>query len=149
MIIDHIKNASLYFGLHQRLAAGLRYLQSTNLDSLGAGRTELGGPSLFVLISEYETKPREAGLWEAHRRYFDIQYLIKGEESIGYASLEFCRPGNYDEAKDFQEIIRADGELLTLQPSMFMIFGPQDAHMPGLVSARPQRVKKAVIKALV
>jgi beta-galactosidase beta subunit len=32
---------------------------------------------------------------------------------------------------------------------MFMILGPQDAHMPGLVSARPQPVKKAVVKALV
>jgi YhcH/YjgK/YiaL family protein len=149
MIIDHIKNASLYFGLHQRLAAGLRYLQSTNLDSLGVGRTELDGSSLFVLISEYDTKPKEAGLWEAHRRYFDIQYLINGEECIGYASLELCQAGKYDEAKDFQEILRAEGELLTLRPGMFMILGPQDAHMPGLVSARPQRVKKAVIKALV
>jgi YhcH/YjgK/YiaL family protein len=149
MIIDHIKNASLYFGLHQRLAAGLCYLQSTNLDGFKPGRYELDGSNLFILISEYETKPKEAGRWEAHRRYFDIQYLIKGEECIGFSSLEFCRRGSYDEDKDFQEIVLAEGELMTLRPGMFMILGPQDAHMPGLVSARPQPVKKAVVKALV
>ena len=34
MIIDHIKNASLYFGVHERLAAGLRWLQEKGLDEI-------------------------------------------------------------------------------------------------------------------
>jgi len=148
MIVDHIKNASLYFGLHKRLAAGLRYLQSTKLEGLDPGRYELDGSNLFLLVSQYESKPVEAGTWEAHKRYFDIQYLIKGEERIGYSCLEHCQLGGYTEAKDFQEIVHAPGEFLTLRPGMFMILGPQDAHMPGLALTVPQAVKKAVVKAL-
>ncbi len=149
MIIDHIKNASLYFGVHERLAAGLRWLQAQDAAKLAAGRHELDGSNLFVLVSEYDTKPRDQGKWEAHKRYFDIQYLIEGRESIGYAELGGCKLGTYDEAKDLQPIAEAPGDFLTLRPGIFMILAPQDAHMPGLAADLPQRVKKAVVKVLV
>ena len=150
MIIDHIKNASLYFGVHERLAAGLRWLQSQDAAKLTPGRLELDGTNLFVLVSEYETKPKNQGKWEAHKRYFDIQYLIEGRETIGYADLGTCKLGAYDEAKDFQPVEVATGDFLTLGPGMFMILAPQDAHMPGLAPMdSPQRIKKAVVKVLV
>jgi YhcH/YjgK/YiaL family protein len=150
MIIDHIKNAPLYFGVHERLAAGLRWLQAQDAAKLTTGRHELDGSNLFVLVSKYETKPKDQGKWEAHKRYFDIQYLIEGREVIGYAELGGCKLGTYDEAKDFQPIEEAPGDFLTLRPGMFMILAPQDAHMPGLAAMRsPERVKKAVVKVLV
>ena len=149
MIIDNIKNAPLYFGVRERIGAGLRWLQTQDLAKLAAGRYELDGTSLFAIISEYGTKPKDKGKWEAHKRYFDIQYLISGREAIGYACLEACRLGAYDESKDFQEIVEAPGDFLTLRPGMFMVLAPQDAHMPGLAPDAPGPVKKAVVKVLV
>jgi YhcH/YjgK/YiaL family protein len=149
MIIDNIKNAALYFGARERISAGLRWLQTQDPAKLAAGRHELDGTNLFVTVSEYETKPKNQGKWEAHKRYFDIQYLISGREAIGYAQLEACRLGMYDEGKDFQEIVEAPGDFLTLWPGMFMILAPQDAHMPGLALDAPGPVKKAVVKVLV
>lgn len=149
MIIDNIKNAALYFGVRERISAGLRWLQTQDLAKLAAGRYELDGTNLFAIISEYETKPKDKGKWEAHKRYFDIQYLISGREVIEYASLEACRLGAYDESKDFQEIVEAPGDFLTLRPGMFMVLAPQDAHMPGLAPDAPGPVKKAVVKVLV
>ncbi len=149
MIIDTIQNAAYYFGVHERIAAGLRWLQTQNLPNLATGRYELDGKNLFVLVSEYQTKPRDQGKWEAHRRYFDIQYLIAGLESIGYAPLEACRLGPYEEDKDFQRIEEAPGNFLTLRPQSFMVLAPQDAHMPGLALDSPRLVKKAVVKVLV
>ena len=73
MIIDHIKNASLYYGVHERVAAGLRWLQSQDLAKLAPGRYELDGSNLFVAVSEYETKTKDKIKWEAHKKYFDIQ----------------------------------------------------------------------------
>jgi YhcH/YjgK/YiaL family protein len=150
MIIDRIKNASLYFGVHERLAAGLRWLQAQDAAKLTPGRHELDGSNLFVLVSEYETKPKDQGKWEAHKRYFDIQYLIEGREAIGYAELGACKLGTYDEAKDLQPIAEAPGDFLNLRAGMFMILAPQDAHMPGLAAmGSPEQVKKAVVKVLV
>jgi YhcH/YjgK/YiaL family protein len=149
MIIDHIKNASLYFGVHARLAAGLRWLQTQDPAKLAPGRYELDGTNLFVLIQDYETKSKDKGKWEAHRRYFDIQYIIAGRELIGYANLDLCKVGNYDETKDFQEILEADGVFPALVPGMFMILAPQDAHMPGIAPDAPRPAKKAIVKALV
>jgi len=149
MIIDYIENGALYFGVRERISAGLRWLQTQDLAKLAAGRYELDGTKLFAIVSEYETKPKDKGKWEAHKRYFDIQYLISGREAVGYAPLEACRLGAYDEGKDFQEIVEAPGDFLTLRPGMFMILAPQDAHMPGLAIDAPGLVKKAVVKVLV
>ena len=149
MIIDTIRNAENYFSLHPRLSAGLRWLKSANLAAIQTGRIELDGTALFVLVSEIETKPRETARWEVHRRYFDIQYLVRGEELIGYAALDHCRLGVYDEAKDMQELLHAPGDFLTLRPQTFMILAPQDVHAPGLAPGLPGPAKKAIVKALV
>lgn len=149
MIIDNLKNAALYFGVRERISAGLRWLQTQDLAKLAAGRYELDGTNLFAIISEYQTKPRDQGKWEAHKRYFDIQYVISGREAIGYACLEACRLGTYDESKDFQEILEAPGDFLGMRPGMLMILAPQDAHMPGSAMQAPGPVKKAVVKVLV
>ncbi len=149
MIIDSIKNAALYFGVPERISAGLRWLQTKDLAKLAPGRYELDGTNLFAIISEYQTKPKDQGKWEAHKRYYDIQYLISGREAIGYACLEACRLGAYDEGKDFQEILEAPGDFLAMRAGMFMILAPQDAHMPGLALDTPGAVKKAVVKVLV
>jgi YhcH/YjgK/YiaL family protein len=84
---------------------------------------------------------------EAHRRYIDIQMVMRGSEKMGYAHISGARPKSmYDEAKD---IIFLDGntDTLTVDATLFLIFYPQDAHMPALnVGAHPQQVKKAVFK---
>ncbi|MGQ9673222.1 MAG: YhcH/YjgK/YiaL family protein [Candidatus Aminicenantales bacterium] len=149
MIIDRVKNAMLYFGMSQRISAGLRWLSTQDLTQLAVGRYELDGTNLFAIISEYETKPKDKGKWEAHRRYFDIQFLVSGREAIGYAPLEFCHLGVYDESKDFQEILEAPGDFLTMHPGMFMLLAPQDAHMPGLALDAPGPVRKVVVKVRV
>jgi len=146
MIIDHIKNASQYYGVQERVAAGLRWLQSQDLAKLAPGRYELDGSNLFVAVSEYETKTKDKTKWEAHKKYYDIQYIISGRELIGYAYIGDCKLGAYDEAKDFQEILAVAGAFPELGPGMFMILAPQDVHAPGIAPGAPQPAKKAIVK---
>ena len=147
MIIDHIKNASLYYGAHERVAAGLRWLESQDLAKLAPGRYELDGANLFVIVTEYETKTKDNIKWEAHQKYFDIQYIISGRELIGYAFIGDCKLGAYDDAKDFREIVAVKGAFPELGPGMFMILAPQDVHAPGIAPNAPQPAKKAIVKA--
>ncbi|NJO69074.1 MAG: DUF386 domain-containing protein [Bacteroidetes bacterium] len=56
------------------------YLSSTNLDTLSVGKHILDGENLFISVTEAPVKDFEATKWEAHKKYIDIQYVIRGKE---------------------------------------------------------------------
>lgn len=148
MIIDKLKNASLYFGMSEELATALRYLQSADMSNVKSGRHEIDGSNIYALVQKYETKLTEYGFWEAHRRYIDVQYIIKGVELIGYANLEDLEAGKYDDAKDLLTL-QGDGDFFVVRAGTFVIFAPQDAHMPGLTVSTQQIIEKIVLKVKV
>ncbi len=146
MIIDHIDNFSFYCGADKRLIAAFKFLREKNPDEMAAGKYEIDGSNIYALVQSYETKPEENGVWEAHRKYIDIQYLASGTERMGYANLAamtLCR--EYREEEDCL-LLNGEGSFFLLKPKNFVLFMPQDAHMPGLAAAGPQAVKKVVVK---
>jgi YhcH/YjgK/YiaL family protein len=159
MIIDRLQNvlSGLYptlfsaadkSGLAQRLASGFEYLQSTDLASLEPGRVEIDGDQVFALVQEYTSKPMEQGRWEAHRKFIDIQYIVSGEENIGYANVADLTLGEYNEEKD-RYIPQGEGSFVRLSAGMFGVYMPEDAHMPNMAVDQPQPVKKVVVKVAV
>ena len=147
MVIDHLKNAALYAGMHPRMKDAFRYLQKTDFSKIEPGRYEIDGADLFVLIQHYDPKLREKARWEAHRKYIDVQYVLSGSELFGYAPLERLSSVAYDEAKDFHEL-KGNGDFLQAPAGTFLILFPQDAHMPGIAGPASQFVKKIVVKIL-
>ena len=145
MIIDQLQNTSLYYGIGDRIATALRYLLDADLAALTPGRHDIDGDDVFALIQEYDSKPREEGAWEAHRQYLDVQYVVSGEERIGFANTERLQAGEYDAENDFLPL-EGEGDFLEMQAGTFMILAPQDAHMPGIALADPQPMKKVVMK---
>ena len=145
MIIDQLKNVSMYYPLSPRLERALRYLEVMDLEQLELGQYEIAGESVFAMVQEYDSKPMEEGFWEAHRKYIDVQYVVSGTEKIGYTSIEGLRAGDYDEEKDFVKL-EGEGDFLEMQAGTFMILAPQDAHMPGMAIEQLQPVKKIVVK---
>lgn len=145
MIIDHIDNAALYWGLGPRFEQALRYLAETDLAATAPQRYDLDGDDLFALIQQYQAKPRAEGFWEAHRRYADVQYVVSGAEHMGYAPIAALKAGEYDGEKDFLKL-EGQGAFIELRAGFFMILCPQDGHMPGLAIEAPTPVKKAVVK---
>jgi len=149
MVLDKLSNAQRYFGLGERIAAGLRFLLENDLSDMEAGRHEIDGDRLFVMISDYDTKPPEEGFFEAHRKYIDVQHVIEGIERIGYANVADLRVTQaYDEENDFLKL-EGDGDPLTFPAGAFVILFPDDAHMPGLALNDPHPVRKAVVKVAV
>jgi YhcH/YjgK/YiaL family protein len=145
MIIDQLKNAALYLGIHPRMGDAFRYLQKTDFSKIEPGRYEIDGANLFALVQQYDTKAEEKGRWEAHRKYIDVQYVYSGKELFGYTDLEQLQSVAYDEAKDFHEL-KGKGDFLQVPAGTFLILFPQDAHMPGISVSPPQPVKKIVVK---
>lgn len=144
MIVDVLKNAHFYNGLGERIRTAFNYLQNTNLASLENGRHDIDGDNVYIIIQDYATKA--AGPWEAHRSYLDIQYVIEGREKMGYANTDMLDPTiPYDAEKDCG-FFEGDGNFIVVNKGSFVIFAPQDAHIPGLLIEASEAVKKAVVK---
>lgn len=145
MIVDHIDNAHLYYGLGPRFEKALRYLAETDLAGTAPERYDLDGDDLFALVQEYQSKPRAEGFWEAHRKYADVQFVVSGAEHMGYAPIASLQAGEYDGEKDFLKL-GGDGAFIEMGAGTFIILHPQDAHMPGMAITSPEPVKKVVVK---
>jgi YhcH/YjgK/YiaL family protein len=149
MITDTIENASAYFNLSPRIAAALRFLRQTNLTALGLGKHSIDGENAFAIVQEYQTKPGAQGVWEAHRRYIDVQFVQSGVEAMGWAPIQQMRVKQpYDSEKDL-EFFDGSGQMIEVPAGHFAIFLPHDVHMPGLAVAAPQTVRKIVVKVAV
>lgn len=146
MVIDHLSRASAYHGLGRGIRDALRFLAQADLAALSPGRHELSGGS-HAIVSEYETRPVEGSLYEAHRRLIDVQFVVSGLERIGYAPLEVLREAQaYDDERDVVKLDGA-GDLIRMTPGTFAILWPDDGHMPGIhAGERPARVRKVVVK---
>src|SRR5690349_10296377 len=73
MIVDKLENAGLYYGMGERLAAALRYVQQTDFQSLKPGRYDVRGDEIYALVQHYTPRAKDTAQWEAHRKYYDVQ----------------------------------------------------------------------------
>jgi YhcH/YjgK/YiaL family protein len=150
MVVDSLEHESFSMLLHENIAFALRWLKSENTAQLPPGKYELKGQSLYALVNEYMTRPMEDCRLETHRRYIDVQYVVRGRELMGHAPAMSLKPdGPYDEGRDVQ-FYQGNADFLLLQQGMFAVMLPSDAHMPGVsVDGQPSAVKKIVVKAAV
>lgn len=105
--------------------------------------TALSGGNRFFVAAQSTIAP---GLAEAHRRYLDIQYIVKGQETVGWADLASCRVA--EEFNEEKDIGMYDGPFsyMTIREGMCYVAFPEDAHMPGRHLEVPNDFVKIVVK---
>lgn len=149
MIIDNIKNANSYKKLHQNIEKALEFIEKNDLKNFEDGKYEIS-QDVFGIVQTYKTKPQSEGKAEVHRIYTDIQYMISKAEKMGYKELSgFIEDEKYDEEKDiaFSSLENSkDLEFVTVKEGDFVIFMPQDVHMPSIAVNEPCEIKKIIIK---
>ena len=104
-----------------------------------------------ILPKEYEAKEPTDSIYEAHKNYVDIQYIVEGQERVDVsfeAYMELDTP--YDTEKDimffknptesFSRILGADEYIIVL---------PHELHKPGQKVGENGNVKKIVGKVRV
>jgi YhcH/YjgK/YiaL family protein len=147
LIIDKLSNAKMYDHLHPRLKKGLHFLLENDLTTLEVGTYPIEENKVFVMIQEYETKLPEVCRFEAHYRYADIQYVIRGQEKMEYTHIGETKVTEADTEKDLM-FLEAAGETFLIKEGYFAVFTPEDAHRPGMCAVQPQPIRKAVVKVL-
>jgi YhcH/YjgK/YiaL family protein len=104
---------------------------------------------IFVLKQAYLTKTRENAFFESHKKYIDVQFMVKGQEFMDVCTIEdltLLEP--YHEENDFIKytVKHKQFSSLFLKEEHLAIFFPQDAHQPCIQNGSSQLVFKAVIK---
>lgn len=146
MIFDSIENAEMYYGLNSRIKTAFEFIKKTNFETLNEERVEIDGDNIFAMIQKYKTRNSEDAKWEAHRKYIDIQFMVTGAENMGFVLQDYLEIiEEYNPEKDV-EFLEGLGDYVQVNENEFVIFFPDDAHMPGLKIKENEMVHKVVVK---
>ena len=147
MILDTLENAAKYAGLKAGISEAFGFLDQPGLAELPDGKHEICGDRVFAIIAHEQGRKSEDGELEGHRKYLDIQYVISGDESMGWHPREGLKNSvDYDAERDL-EFFEGDAKsIIRVPPGSFIIFLPTDAHLP-LIGDGP--IHKVVVKVAV
>ena len=148
MIVDQISYADRYSALHKKFPVGFAFLEQRNLAELPEGRHHIDGDMVYAIVSRDEGRGKEESPLEAHRRYIDIQFVVDGDETIGWLPKSHCHrvSAPYDNDHDIEFFYDRPDTWLSISNGSFAIFFPDDAHAPLAGSGT---VHKVVIKVAV
>ena len=82
MILDTLDNFSLYTSLHPGLQQFFDAFQQCSPTQYPEGKQNLDGENAFLIFKKYESKDTKDALMEALNRYWDIMYMVEGEETV-------------------------------------------------------------------
>ncbi|HRX11467.1 MAG TPA: YhcH/YjgK/YiaL family protein [Draconibacterium sp.] len=141
--------AILYHENQKHWDQAFNFLKSANLKNLPLGKQELEGEHVFVTVQQYFGKEKPDALYESHKKYIDIQYVIDGEELIGLTTIDKVKVKEpYNEEKDISFYDFDGGDYLKATPEKFFIFFPEDVHRPSITAGDSIQIKKIVVKIL-
>ena len=148
MIFDQKDNLLQYKGLSKSLDCAIEYLLHTDFTAMLPGKYPVRGEDVFALIQTPQTVERDRALWESHRQYIDIQYLLSGHEQIGLQNMHALQASTaYDPQKDIQFYNdNGQGFFVSLAPDSYVFCFPADVHRPLICVSQPETIKKVVMK---
>lgn len=150
MLVTSLDRATGNDYLSDRFRLAYEFLSRPDLLELPLGRNEISGDEVYANVLEYDTVPVGEKELEAHRDYYDVQFVASGRELVQYAprdGLETVRP--YDEEGDYL-LLKTPEQVtsIALRAGELAVFAPEDAHKPGCTLDVPAHVRKIVVKVL-
>lgn len=136
MILDTLDDIVKYAGISPNFETAVRWLQETDPEALEPGRTDIDGEKVYAVMSENRLEPKEP-VFEVHRRYADIQIILRGREGFRYG-----RKGKELSGKPENDVwfCAADRQVpFELEEGGVTVFLPGEAHAPGLYPEKDKR----------
>ncbi len=149
MIFDKIENISDYFEELPLLKKVEDFVVDFKNGKLADGIYEIDGKRVFAMVQSYRTRQQtHEMMFEAHKKYIDLQYIVNGIEKIRWARLDSVDlvEEKYSTGGD---IAFYEGDAMfdfTLTKGTFLLLYPEDAHLPGLSAQKDVNVRKIVFK---
>jgi len=150
MILDTLDRMDRYAALNPRFGEAFDFLRHLG-PAPSIGRHEIDGDCAYALVQQYKTRPVAGVQLEAHRRYIDIQYIVRGSEAISWAPLDgLTVTMPYDVTKDVG-LFTASANMIPvpIRVGQCAILFPEDAHAPCCTWGEVTEVLKVVVKVAV
>ena len=147
MIIDHIRNRKFYENVHPKFSLAFDFIEDVMRNGAEVGRYELDGSDVYAMVQEYVGK-EDHPLFEGHRKYIDIQFVLSGLEYVEVAAPSACALETpYAEDKDI-EFFTCHGSKVTMVwgEGDLGIFYPQDLHKPAIGCDEGGLIRKILVK---
>ncbi|MBW7475745.1 YhcH/YjgK/YiaL family protein [Paenibacillus oenotherae] len=149
MIYDHIRNYTKYEGLGA-LSEALHFISTLDVSSLSPGRIELDGEHMYANVIALTSKAEMDCVFEAHRKYADIHFIISGTEGIAFAAVDNLVPDNaFDENNDIGFYSGRSSGTLFLLAGDFVVCYPGEAHKVAIAQSEQGPITKVVVKVSV
>jgi biofilm protein TabA len=148
MILDVLKMANNYLALNENFSKAIEFLLRPDLKELPAGKYEIDGERVYAMVSKDLGRRKEGALLETHEKFIDIQLVLAGTDSMGWKPKSLCNKpfGEYDREGDIQYFADKPDTWISTKSGAFVIFFPEDAHMPLISSGQ---LHKVVVKIAV
>ena len=149
MIVSDNNHISHQVALSPNLQKALAFLRSPDLAMLPDGRVEIDGERVFALVQRFETKWSATPKFECHKKYIDIQFIVSGDEIIGWAPAELMEITTaYEADKDisFGTVPKGEWTPVHLHAGQMAVLYPEDGHAPKMALRNPSKVMKIVVK---
>lgn len=148
MILDVLENTHRYLAMNKGFAKAMAFLMRPDLHVLPVNRYEIDGDRVYAMVAMESGRRRENALLETHEKYIDIQLVLAGTDEMGWKAMSACRQAKdeYDQQADIQFFADAPDIWFPVRPGFFVIFFPEDAHLPLISSGQ---LHKVVVKVAV
>ena len=132
----------------KKFRVAYEFLRRDDLAELPLGWIELE-EGVRASVQAYTTQPREELEFETHELYYDIHYVVEGDEIVGVrprTGLEVSKA--YDAGNDitFYKEVEEPATWVYLKEGDLVIVSIDEAHKPHVYGTAPMAVNKIVIK---
>lgn len=152
MVVSDLKHLDHQVSMTDALSKAIDFLLRPDIHLLTDGRVDIDGDRVFAIVQRYETVKTDTPRFEYHKKYIDIQYIVSGEEVIGWAPADrMMVTEGYDGDKDICFGTVPNGEVtpVYLKAGQLAVLYPEDGHAPKLAADEPSHVFKIVFKIVV
>lgn len=148
MILDVLENAHSYLVQNKGFSKAIEFLLRPDLNELPVGRYEIDGSRVYAMVAKDPGRKKEDALLETHEKYIDIQLVLAGTDDMGWKSKSSCEnpTGEYDKKSDVQFFADDPDLYLPVKRGRFVVFFPEDAHMPLISEGQ---LHKVIVKVAV
>ena len=147
-IINKYNKPNSYRNIDDRINEAIEYISKLDFENLSVGRYDVDENFYYSLL-EYDAFENGSCLFESHRKYVDIQWIIEGNERLFINDIRHLEPiEDYNEEKDVIHY-KDNGcpTSLLLTKGSCAVLLPKDAHRPGRIKGN--KIKKIVGKLLI
>lgn len=133
--------------LKQRIDFAIQYIKDLDKSNLEVGIYPVND-FLYLSVQEYDTKEEKDCITESHRKYVDVQWIVKGEEAICISDISRLQSEEkYCDEKDIV-IWKSSSDMIqvVLTEGSYAVFYPEHAHKGCITVNNSIRVKKIVGK---